>query len=608
MQEPSAKLQCQTCYAYLKHGKTLTQHKCPISICMMGDKPDMEVRSNPEVLRLLGPFPGSRHSVHQLLKFTYITGTALAGLAPLFFPTRHTPPILSQLGCVEDSYALLRNAAQESPVKLLKKLKIKMNDKILDITKNLIPNSSYELKRKKLKIVDKIDHVMVYYLPGDGGNSGGQPRVGGDDQVGSTGEDHDRVGGQQEGEVSCQLGREHSGSGEQGERLDRGAQQGRDGGQQCGKGGAQVSGVGQTDNRAQLNGEGGHQPDRRAQFRGGGQSDSRAHVSVGGGGQPDSRAQLSGEGGPQSDGEGVDQSDGEGVDQYDGEGGDQSDVEGGDQSDGEDGGQPDAGNGVHLDEGGGGQPDGADGIHSDRWDGGNSGQDGGPPGGGGDGRHDVGNGPPDGGHGSPGGCSTGPPGVGGVGPPDGGGGGGPPDGGGGGSPSGGGGGPPGGGGGGGPPGGGGDGGHRGRGSPFQNQLNNHNRFRNPQLWTNEELRVLIGIFRQEFVEFCVFTRPATQHRRSSLTHESHTFLFLFRYVQDASCEVLGALFGISADSAMRYYDDVLYFLIYHDPYIPRIWNDATASIQDIESLLRDVQQRQSPGIRYLSWQNLSSGK
>ena len=61
---------------------------------------------------------------------------------------------------------------------------------------------------------------------------------------------------------------------------------------------------------------------------------------------------------------------------------------------------------------------------------------------------------------------------------------------------------------------------------------------------------------------------------------------------------------------MRYYEDMVYFLIYHDPYIPRIYDDARATSQDIESLLRDIQLRQSPGVRYYHFplQNFKSGK
>ena len=111
------------------------------------------------------------------------------------------------------------------------------------------------------------------------------------------------------------------------------------------------------------------------------------------------------------------------------------------------------------------------------------------------------------------------------------------------------------------------------------------------------MRVLIGIFKEEFVEFCNEMRPASQNIRSVLSHEARVFLFLYRYVQDCSTYVLGALFRISKQTAMKVYDDMMMFCLYHDPYLPRVWNDATASEADIEALLTRIQQTQSPGVR-----------
>ena len=128
-------------------------------------------------------------------------------------------------------------------------------------------------------------------------------------------------------------------------------------------------------------------------------------------------------------------------------------------------------------------------------------------------------------------------------------------------------------------------------------MNQHNPFRNPHLWSNEDLRVLIGIFRSEFTEFCEFARPASANRRSILSHESRVFLFLFRYVHGISTELLGTMFKISADTAMKVYDAVLFFLLMHDENIPRIWNDRSATEQDIEDLLRNIIDQQSEGIR-----------
>ena len=64
-----------------------------------------------------------------------------------------------------------------------------------------------------------------------------------------------------------------------------------------------------------------------------------------------------------------------------------------------------------------------------------------------------------------------------------------------------------------------------------------------------------------------------------------------------STELLGAMFKISPKTAMKVYDDILFFLLMHDPNIPRIWNDRTATDQDIEDLLRNIIDQQSEGIR-----------
>jgi hypothetical protein len=162
MQE-TATVQCSTCLLHLKTAKSFHQHKCQIFLCVPGEKPDLEVRGENEVKRLLGVLQ-PRQSMHQLLKFTDCTSTALPGLAPLFFPTRHFPPILDHLGCTHDSYTFLRAAALEGPVRLRKSLRFKIGDSVLKITKNLIPTCSSELKRQGLKLVDKGDHVVVYHI------------------------------------------------------------------------------------------------------------------------------------------------------------------------------------------------------------------------------------------------------------------------------------------------------------------------------------------------------------------------------------------------------------------------------------------------------------
>ena len=111
------------------------------------------------------------------------------------------------------------------------------------------------------------------------------------------------------------------------------------------------------------------------------------------------------------------------------------------------------------------------------------------------------------------------------------------------------------------------------------------------------MKSLAGIDRQEFLDFCDFTKPASANGHYILSHESRVLLFLYRFVQDASADVLGALFGISRKAAMRNYDDILFWLFGNCPYIPRVWNDTTATMQEITALLRQIQQNQSLGIK-----------
>ena len=166
MQE-EASLQCPTCLLQLKNQKSFQQHRstrCQITLCAEGDQPDLEIRGNEEVKRLLGALYQSKPSFRQLLKFCENTSTALPGLAPLFFPARRFPPILSHIGCVHNSYTFLQEAALEGPVHLKKTLKVKLENSIIQISQNLIPCSISELKRRGLKVVDKRDRVVVYHI------------------------------------------------------------------------------------------------------------------------------------------------------------------------------------------------------------------------------------------------------------------------------------------------------------------------------------------------------------------------------------------------------------------------------------------------------------
>ena len=160
-------LTCETCLTSFKVQRYLSQHRCPITICGAGESPDMIVRPNDHVKMLLNSHLKKRNSTRQLLLMSHNTCSALPGLAPLFFPSKHTPPVLHQLGCAENSYHLLRAAAQEGPVRLYKTLKIELDQKILRISNNLIPTNKTKLNHMKLKVVEKQDHVIIYYIGRD---------------------------------------------------------------------------------------------------------------------------------------------------------------------------------------------------------------------------------------------------------------------------------------------------------------------------------------------------------------------------------------------------------------------------------------------------------
>ena len=108
---------------------------------------------------------------------------------------------------------------------------------------------------------------------------------------------------------------------------------------------------------------------------------------------------------------------------------------------------------------------------------------------------------------------------------------------------------------------------------------------------------LIRISKTEFINFCHKTAPATRNN-SFLSHESRVFLFLYRVSQDASIHILGALFRVSPNTAMKAFNDILFFLFMKDSYIPSVWNDPNISDAEIEDFLANLRDSQSPVIRY----------
>ena len=122
-----------------------------------------------------------------------------------------------------------------------------------------------------------------------------------------------------------------------------------------------------------------------------------------------------------------------------------------------------------------------------------------------------------------------------------------------------------------------------------------NRFRNPMLWSNQDMLTLIKMEKEKFIEYCEFSRPATRNN-CTLSHESRVFLFLYRFVHDTSGRVLGALFNIDSQVAIRTYNDILFYMFMFDPHIPCF--DNTMTNEELESLLISLRNQQSPGIRY----------
>ena len=169
LQEGEAPLLCPMCLLTFKNRKSLQQHmkgRCQVPACAVEDPHDLVVRGTRDDDELVASIFASNPSPHQLFKMCYDTGTALAGLYPLFFPTSKTPPILAQLGCVQRSYDQLQRAAMGGPVHLKKSLKIRLGDTLLHLSQNLIPRYQDKLNMRGLRVIedDERDYVTVYHI------------------------------------------------------------------------------------------------------------------------------------------------------------------------------------------------------------------------------------------------------------------------------------------------------------------------------------------------------------------------------------------------------------------------------------------------------------
>ena len=74
------------------------------------------------------------------------------------------------------------------------------------------------------------------------------------------------------------------------------------------------------------------------------------------------------------------------------------------------------------------------------------------------------------------------------------------------------------------------------------------------------------------------------------------FLFLHRFATGKAFADLALDFDIDQDTAKNTYVDVAMYVIMHDPYVPTIWDDETATDEEIGGLLQAIKNRQSPAI------------
>ena len=75
------------------------------------------------------------------------------------------------------------------------------------------------------------------------------------------------------------------------------------------------------------------------------------------------------------------------------------------------------------------------------------------------------------------------------------------------------------------------------------------------------------------------------------------FLFLHRFATGKAFADLALDFDIDQDTAKDTHSDIMMFMLMHDPYMPTIWDDETATEREIEELLRGIKNRQSPVIQ-----------
>ena len=158
---------CPTCCFSFKLLKTLKQHHCLIKICSPEEPPDLVVRDEQEISRLMGAVGRFGSSPRKIIKFCQDTGTVLPGLYPFFFPTqrRNSYPILRMLGSMEDSYGLLKEAAKEGPVRLPRRLKIRFaidSSLLMPSNKQLMRGFSMITRNNHIRVVKKVSSDIFF--------------------------------------------------------------------------------------------------------------------------------------------------------------------------------------------------------------------------------------------------------------------------------------------------------------------------------------------------------------------------------------------------------------------------------------------------------------
>ena len=79
--------------------------------------------------------------------------------------------------------------------------------------------------------------------------------------------------------------------------------------------------------------------------------------------------------------------------------------------------------------------------------------------------------------------------------------------------------------------------------------------------------------------------------------QARVLLFLIRFTSGKAFADIALDFDIDEDTAKNTYQDILMYMLMHDPNLPTIWDDSTATEDEIENFLLNLKNQQSPGIK-----------